>query len=72
MTEVKTREPVLTLYNTMSANVVGYCKKHKAAVTPAQLKRKKCLGKRCGALERYDDHPLWAQRKWIKENKKKR
>lgn len=36
-----------------------------------QMRLKQCLGRQCGALEKYD-HPYWIQRQRIKQLKKQR
>ncbi len=48
---------------------VGYCKFHKCYMTFKQIKKKQCLQKQCGALERLP-HQFWKQRE-IKKQKKK-
>lgn len=52
-------------------NVCAFCWHHKKGLTVKQLKKRKCLARQCGALER-KDHPYWAARERIKELKKSR
>lgn len=60
-----------SLYNTeiSEKRCVGYCWKHKAAVTATQVKQKECLRKQCNALERYD-HEYWRQRELVKKRRR--
>ena len=58
------------LYGSQISNhkVIGYCWKHKGALTVKQLKQKRCLQKQCHALERYE-HEYWRQRELIKQRR---
>lgn len=55
------RKQFKTFYGCRSGNTCAYCWKHHLAMTPAQLKRRGCLGRQCDALKRFD-HPFWEQR----------
>lgn len=55
------------LWHSQIKNPVGYCYKHKAAMTAKQMRLKKCLQKQCNAFKRYEEHPLWEQRERTKE-----
>ena len=57
-----------TLYGSTSTNSCAYCYKHYKALTPKQLKTKKCLEKQCSALQRCE-HPYWEQREKRKEQR---
>ena len=48
--------------------VVGFCHYHRAFMTVAEMKRKRCLQKGCNRMSRVDGHPFWEQR----DRKKKR
>ncbi len=60
-----------TLFHGYSSNLCAWCHYHNVGVTVRQMKLKKCLGRQCGALEKYD-HPIWKHRENIKELRKKR
>lgn len=62
-----------SLYNTeiSERRCVGYCWKHKVAVTATQVKHKECLKKQCDALEKYE-HEYWRQRELTKQRRKER
>ena len=59
-----------SLYNTMidERRSIGFCHKHQRYLTATQLRRKECLKKQCGALERHE-HEFWRQREIIKMKK---
>ena len=57
-----------TFYASYSANSCAYCWKHHLALTPKQLKRKRCLEKHCDALGKCD-HPYWLKREKRKEQR---
>lgn len=57
-----------TLYGSSSANSCAYCYKHHKALTPRQMRTKKCLEKQCSALKRCE-HPYWVQREKKKEQR---
>ena len=61
---------VYGLYGSHISNkrVIGYCWKHKGALTVKQLKQKRCLQKQCHALERYE-HEYWRQRELTKQRR---
>ena len=61
------------LYGSQISNhkVIGYCWKHKGALTVKQLKHKECLKKQCSALEKYE-HEFWRQRELTKQRRKNR
>ena len=65
MEEPKVRR---TLYGCESSNTCAFCAYHGRALTPAQMKKHKCLDKQCTALIRHE-HPIWAARE---DSKKKR
>lgn len=48
---------------------IGYCKRHNCYMTCKQLKRKECLRKQCGALQRFE-HKYWEQRELLKMKKR--
>ena len=53
-------------------SAVGWCKFHKFALTPKQIKLKHCLDKQCKALVRYEKHPYWLRKAEIKKLRKQR
>ena len=55
------RKQYRTFYGSSTSNSCAYCYKHHLAMTPQQMKKRKCLEKRCGALQRCE-HPYWEQR----------
>jgi len=59
-----------TLYSGYSANCCAYCKLHRCGMTAKQMKKKDCLNKQCYHLEKYEDHPIWEQRRRKKEKRK--
>ena len=61
-----------TLYNTYARSPGGYCKLKKCSLTVKQVKSKKCLGKNCWHLVKYENHEWWKQREIIKNKKKER
>lgn len=61
-----------TLYNTMANSPCGKCKKKNCELTVRQVKAKKCLGKNCWHLVKYENHEWWHQRELAKERKKER
>lgn len=56
-------------YKTINGNytenvcAMCFCKSHRGALTVEQLKKHKCLLRKCGALKKFDDHQFWMQRK---------
>lgn len=60
-----------TFYGSRSANSCAYCWKHKLALTPQQLKQRRCLARNCDALEKHE-HPYWEQRTHRKEKRRAR
>ena len=50
-----------TFYGCVSPNSCAYCYKHHKALTPRQLKKRGCLQRQCGALQRCE-HPFWEAR----------
>lgn len=60
-----------TFFGSYSPNSCAYCWKHHLALTPKQLKKKRCLEKRCDALSRCD-HPYWEQREKRKKQRSER
>lgn len=50
-----------TFYGSTTSNSCAYCFKHYKALTPKQLKKRKCLEKQCSALQRCE-HPYWEMR----------
>ena len=62
------RKEYRTLYGSTSANSCAYCYKHHKALTPRQMKTKKCLEKQCSALKKFE-HPYWVQRGKKKEQR---
>ena len=57
-----------TLYGSKTSNSCAYCYKHHKALTPRQMRTKKCLEKQCAALCRCE-HPYWVQREKKKEQR---
>ena len=55
-------------YGSKSNNICAYCWKHRLALTPKQMKKRKCLKRKCEALEK-KDHPMWEKRESEKESK---
>ena len=53
-------------------NAVAWCKFHKCAMTPNQIRNKECLKKGCRYLLKYENHRYWEKRKAIKELRKLR
>ena len=51
------------------SRVIAFCCYHKKNMTKEQMKRKKCLEKKCGALKRLDN-PYWERREEYKKLKK--
>ena len=51
---------------------IGYCKKHKAALTARTLKQHECLRKQCNALKKYEEHSYWHEREVLKARKKEK
>ena len=49
---------------------VGYCKKHKAHLTVATMKKHECLKKNCHHLKKHDDNIYWTEREELKLAKK--
>lgn len=39
--------------------IVAYCWKHHLSLTKAQLEKRHCLERQCGALEKNLEHPWW-------------
>ena len=62
------RKQYRTFYGSSTSNSCAYCYKHHLAMTPQQMKKRKCLEKRCGALQRCD-HPYWEQREKTRANR---
>lgn len=60
-----------TLYGGQTSNTCGFCAFHGKALTPKQMKKHKCLPKKCSALIRHE-HPVWEQRAKTKELRKQR
>jgi hypothetical protein len=60
------------LFNTISNNVVAYCKYHKCGMTVKQMKCKNCLGKQCHYLKKNEAHDYWRQREVQKQRRKNR
>ena len=60
-----------TFYGSTSKNSCAYCWKHHKALTPTQLRRRKCLERQCDALCRCE-HPYWIQREKRKEQRAER
>lgn len=50
-----------TLYGSASANTCAYCCKHYLALTPRQLKTRKCLQHQCRYLVKHE-HKFWDDR----------
>ena len=61
-----------TLFDCYSSNLCAWCHYHHAGVTVRQMRKKKCLARQCGALEKYSEHPFWEYRENIKRIKKER
>ena len=57
-----------TFYGSRSDNIAAYCWKHRLALTPKQLKKRRCLKRECDALEKRP-HPMWEKREAEKETK---
>lgn len=53
-------------YGSTTSNSCAYCHKHHLGMTPQQMKKRKCLEKQCGALQRCE-HPYWEERAKKKE-----
>ena len=58
-----------TLYGNVARSPCAYCKKKGVSLTWRQIKSKKCLGKNCWYLVKYD-HEVWHQRELTKKRKK--
>lgn len=58
-----------TLYKTQSDNCCGFCRYHHKGVTPNQLRRKQCIERHCQHLQKYKQHPYWAQLEYQQEKK---
>lgn len=58
-----------TLFRTSAKGhkLIGYCWHHKKFLTIKQLRQQQCLRKHCDALERFDWHPFWRERRKRKE-----
>jgi hypothetical protein len=65
------RKQYKTFYGSRTGNSCAYCWKHHLAMTPAQLKRRGCLGRQCDALKRFD-HPFWEKREETKAKRRAR
>ncbi len=61
-----------TFWGSESNNVCAFCWKHRLYLTPKQMKARHCLTYHCDALQRCDEHRLWAKRDERKENRKSR
>lgn len=68
MDEPKVRK---TLYGCESSNTCAFCAYHGKALTPAQMKKHRCLGKQCTALIKHE-HPIWVEREKKKEVRRAR
>ena len=53
-------------------NAVGYCHYHKCRLSKRQMQNRKCLEKGCQRLQRFEEHPYWAQRAKRKEQRQQR
>ena len=58
-----------TFDGSCSANSCAYCWKHHKAITPRQLRSRKCVERQCAALWRSPDHPYWIKREKRKEQR---
>ena len=47
-----------------------HCRAHKGRLSVKNIRQHGCLGKQCPFLQKYDEHPYWAEREKIKELKK--
>ena len=61
-----------TLFHCYSSNLCAWCHYHNAGITVRQMRKKQCLARQCGALEKYAEHPFWKHREDIKRLKKER
>ena len=73
--ELNQQEMMPGLYGSQisKSRAVGYCPYHQVALTTKTLKRHNCLGKQCGALQKYEEHDFWRQheqKKTIRRAKK--
>jgi len=50
-----------TFYGSQTANVCAFCWKHKLYLTSRQVRKRKCLRRRCDAIQKLD-HPVWRMR----------
>ena len=60
------------LFNSISNNVVAFCKYHNCSMTVKQMKCKNCLQKECRHIMKNEDHMYWKQREAIKQKRKNR
>jgi hypothetical protein len=60
----------LTLNNTIAKSVCACCMKKGVSLTKHQRDYKRCLGKNCRHLMKYESHPNWKQRETQKKKKK--
>lgn len=61
------------LFNSMSNNVVGYCKYHHCGVTENQMECKNCHGKQCYHFVKNERNNYWkkaAQKKALRKKRK--
>jgi len=50
-----------TFYGSTTRNVCAFCWKHKLYMTSRQVKKRKCIHRRCDAFHKLD-HPYWKMR----------
>ena len=72
MSRRSNRNRVHCSLGTSQENAVGYCHYHKCRLSKRQMQNRKCLEKGCQRLQRFEEHPYWAQRAKRKEQRQQR
>lgn len=72
MRRTKYIKKIRSLDGSYPAHPVALCKHHDCSLTVAEMRRKRCIGKRCYHLVKFSEHGFWQDSTYKNSKKKER